>query len=644
MGGPRQSFPALGLSLAILAIAGLAHAQDAAVLDLVRADMASGAFAQAQSRADIVLRRRIPSDLRATALVLSGDAAYGMGAYRLAADRYAEALQSDELPPDAAHAALALGWAELRLARRENARLTWMRVARQFPAAPDAPIAMILAAELSARAGETVVARKLLDRVLEGYPATPAAEIAQLSRSIMALRDGRMQEGARGVRLLARSGGPSVPEARRKLLAGLNDPGAGTGPERQMLLTDRYAARPAGPTATDGRAQSGSGTPGMFERFATPFLDGAADPDTTARVLHALLLLALEDKAWAEVETLAARLIDRYPGYAPAPELLIQVAGQAAAEQQWPIVRTSYEYAITRSGRGALDPRAQVDFGEALFRTGDTVQARTQLTRFVDTTPRAPESARALYLLAKVSEAVDHPSEALAAYEHLRRDFPRTEWATQSLLPHARLLQQADGRQKQARALLEDIVQRTHGEELAEASFRLAQVLAAEGAHPRAVDWYMAAAYGTADRSRWYRPALLGAGRSLSALKRSSAALAVYRNVLPSPPIGPIPRDGRPAPQLIAQVEEPALVAEAAYQIAEIARAAGRHDEAADMYLTAAALAPGSQGRALMGAVRSLVALGDQASAEAVFRRLAESSGEEPEILTQASKLFGPGR
>jgi hypothetical protein len=61
------------------------------------------------------------------------------------------------------------------------------------------------------------------------------------------------------------------------------------------------------------------------------------------------------------------------------------------------------------------------------------------------------------------------------------------------------------------------------------------------------------------------------------------------------------------------------------------------------MYLTAAYLAPGSQGRALMGAVRSLVAVGDGASAEKVFRRLVESSGEEPEILTQASKVFRPG-
>ena len=128
------------------------------------------------------------------------------------------------------------------------------------------------------------------------------------------------------------------------------------------------------------------------------------------------------------------------------------------------------------------------------------------------------------------------------------------------------------------------------------------------------------------------------------ALKRTTAALAVFRSVLPSTPIGPLPRDGRPAPELVAQVEDPELVAQAAYHIAEIARAAGRNDEAVDMYLTAAYLAPASPGPALMGAVRSLVALGDQASAQAVFRRLVESSGAEPEILTEASKVFRPGR
>jgi tetratricopeptide (TPR) repeat protein len=618
------------------------------VLDLARADLASGAFAQAQSRADAVLRARVSPDTRATALVLAGDAAYGMGAYRLAAERYGEALLSDELPTDAPHATLALGWAELRLGRREDARRTWMRVARQFPTDPNAPTALILAAELSAQTGETVIARKLLDRVLEGHPATPDAAIARLSRSIMAMRDGRTQEATRDLRLVARSGGPSVPERRRKLLDGLAATGAQAGPEHQMLLTNRYAAGQAGPITTDGPPR-GEGavapeTEGMLARFAAPFLDGGGDPETTPRVLHALLLVAVEDRAWPEVETLTGRLVDRFPTYPPAPELLVRVAGQAASEQQWPIVRTSYEYATARSRTAALAPEAQVDFAEALFRTGDAARARIELTRFVDITPQAHETPRALYLLAGVNEAIDESREALAAYDRLRRTFPRAEWTTQSLLPHARLLQHAIGRQKEARNLLEDIVRRTEGEELAEASFRLAQVLAAEGEHPRAVDLYMAAAYGPAERSPWYRPALLGAGRSLVALKRTPAALAAYRNILPSTPIGPLPRDGRPAPEPIAQVEEPQLVAEAAYHIAEIARAAGRNDEAVDMYLTAAYLAPDSQGRALIGAVRSLVAVGDRAAAEAVFRRLVESSGAEPEILTEANKVFRPGR
>jgi TolA-binding protein len=609
-------------------------------LDLARADMASGAFPRAQSRVDAVLRARIAPAMRSSALVLAGDAAYGMGAYRLAAERYQEALLSDELPPDAPHATLALGWAELRLGRREQARLTWMRVARQFPADPRAPVALILAAELSAQAGEMVVARKLLDRALEGHPGTPEADIARLSRSLMALREGRPQDAAGDLRMLARSGGPAVAMERRAVLDGLTAANGHAGPERQMLLTNRYAA---GLTATDARPPRDE-RGGPLERFAAPFLDGAGDPETTPRVLHALLLVAVEDKAWPEVETLTSRLVDRFPGYAPAPELLVRVAGEAVSEQQWPIVRAGYGFAVARSGPADLGPQAQVDFAEALFRTGDGPRARVELTRFVDATPRAQEAARALYLLAKVNESLDQPRETLAAYQRLHRTFPYAEWTTQSLLPYARLLQEAPGQQKQARTLLEEIVQRTQGEELSEASFRLGQVLAAEGEHPRAVDWYMAAAYGSAERSRWYRPALLGAGRSLVALKRTPAALVAYRNVLPSPPIGPLPRDGRPAPELVSQVEEPELVAEAAYQIAEIARGTGRHQEAVDMYLTAAALAPESQGRALMGAVRSLVALGDQAAADAVFRRLVESSGEEPEILTQGSKVFRPGR
>jgi hypothetical protein len=150
----------------------------------------------------------------------------------------------------------------------------------------------------------------------------------------------------------------------------------------------------------------------------------------------------------------------------------------------------------------------------------------------------------------------------------------------------------------------------------------------------------MAAAYGPDQRSRWYRPALLGAGQSLVALKRTRAAQAVYRTILPAVPAGPELRDGPPP----ASVEEPALAAEAAYRIAEIARESGRKSEAADMYLTAVHLAPESpwRGRALVEAIRAFVAIGDRASAERVSRMLVESGSGEAEAATPAGTAPQP--
>jgi len=187
-------------------------------LDLARADLAAGAFVQAQARAEGVLRALVPASVRATALVLAGDAAYALGAYRTAANRYREAVRADQLPAEAAHTGFALGWAALRLGRRDQAQYTWGQVAQQFPADPGAPLALIWAAELAAQANDLAGAQKRLDQVLEGYPTAPEAEIARLSRSIVALREGRTQEAVRDLRTLALSSRPSLPQERRMLL------------------------------------------------------------------------------------------------------------------------------------------------------------------------------------------------------------------------------------------------------------------------------------------------------------------------------------------------------------------------------------------------------------------------------------------
>jgi TolA-binding protein len=609
------------------------------MLQRIRADLAAGAFVPAQARADTVLQASPPPRVRATALMLAGDAAYGLGAYRTAANRYGEALRADQLPSEAAHTGFALGWAQLRLGRGDQAQYTWVRVAQQFPADPGAPLALIRSAELAAQAGDLAGAQKRLDQVLERYPTAPAAEIARLSRSIVALRAGRTQEAVGDLRTLALSGRPSLPQERKVLLDRLTPAGAFGGPERSLPTV------PPGLPAARERDAAAAGTARMLERFAAPFLDGAGDPETTPRVLHGLVFAAAEDNAWPEVQRLSGRLVDGFPGYPSAPDVLLWVAARATSAQQWPIARSSYERVLALNRSVALTPPAQVKFAEALFRTDDPARARVELSRFLEVAPQSEDAPHALYLLAEVDEALERPAEALATYERLRRDYPRAEWTAESLLPHARLLQHAIGRQQEARGLLEEAVQGTQGEARTEALFRLAQLLADDGEHQQAVDLYMSAAYGTGQTSRWYRPALLGAGRSLAALHRTLAAEAVYRNLLPSNPVGPLPRDGSPL-RLKEKVEDPEIAAAAASGIAELLRGAGRNAEAVDMYLTAASLAPESDlaWRGLVGAIRSLVAIRDWKSAAAIYQRLVDSHGNSPEILAEARDALGPPR
>ena len=77
-------------------------------------------------------------------------------------------------------------------------------------------------------------------------------------------------------------------------------------------------------------------------------------------------------------------------------------------------------------------------------------------------------------------------------------------------------------------------------------------------------------------------------------------------------------------------------------RLAEALERKGDHDAALDMYLAAAHQTRGqpAASRALLGAIRCFLALGDPLGAEAIYRRMLESADTDPAALADARKTI----
>jgi tetratricopeptide (TPR) repeat protein len=273
-----------------------------------------------------------------------------------------------------------------------------------------------------------------------------------------------------------------------------------------------------------------------IERFAAPLLDGAGDPETTPLVLRGLVGLAADDGRWTEAASLSSRLVEGFQAYPGTEAVLARVAARAASDQQWPVARDLYGQLVARYRDQSLDRKARLDFAEALVRTGAPEAAQAELSSVLDAGDR-DQAPRALYLLASAREALGRPQEALALQERLARDYAGTEWAADGMLPRARLLQSL-GRSREARPLLETVVQGTDGEPFAEAAFRLGQISREAGERSAAVSWYLTCA-STGTPTSWVPRALAGAVEALAAGGDRAFAEAVYRRLQASEGVEP---------------------------------------------------------------------------------------------------------
>jgi tetratricopeptide (TPR) repeat protein len=578
------------------------------LLAQARSELERRNFVEAQRHAETLLQARAPKAVRAGALLVAADAAYALRAYGQSAARYEEFVAGQGTAPETLRAAMALGWARVRQGDRERARAAWIAVADAHGTDARAPLALALAAEVAGKGGDTATSQRLLDRIVAQYPSSPYAGTARLSRSALALR--RQQEDAaiRDLDSAIRVNGPGVIDTRRRLSEAIAAPGS-------------EAALEAAPSSAPSSSAGGD----VIERFAARVLE-RQHREPGPHMLHGLVLLTAADRGWLDVlvRALADRLVEEFPTYPAAPALLGRVASAAASAGQWPIARRSYETLLARTP-AAVTASMRLKLGEALFRTGATAAARTQLEQ--SAAAGGDEGPRALLLLTELHTTAGDRRAALAAYDRLFRDYPRVERSARSLLTHAQLLEDA-GRSQQARPVLQRVVELAQGEVAAEAAYRLAQTFSAEGQNATAVEWYMTAAYA-AEQSKWGRLAWLGAGRSLTMLKETKEALAAYWKLIPARPGVDVPADRE-------------ISGEAAYRTGEILRNADLHEDALDMFATSAHLTAGlpTEHRALLGALRCLLATGDRKSAEAVYRRLLNAAATEPQILAQAREAL----
>jgi TolA-binding protein len=464
--------------------------------------MAKRQYDDAMRLAESLVRGRVDQSTRAAALLITADASYASAAYGQAAVRYGGFVSAYPQSPEAARAAMARGWSELRAGQRDRARLAWMDFASRYPNDPRAPLALALCSELGRPTTDRTPEKQLLAR----YPTSPYAGIAKVNRSILAVRAQREDAAGRDLEEALRQHGVAVIEERRRLVEAIFTPNAA--PIEQPLVVDA----------------AGRETGDSVERAAQ--LIDRRDREGGPYLLHGLVLLAAANHGWSHAPTITVtrRLAEVFPSYEPTAPLLSRIGTAAAGSGQWPVARRAYETLATRYPDTPAARTARVPFGEALYHTGATSDAKRVLEKAA--AGGGDDGARALLLLADWHESAGDRGAALAAYERLLRDYPKLKRSPRSLLAHARLLEQSREPAK-ARAVLQNALGTAKGEDAAETAYRMGQALRAERQDAAAVEWYMTAAYVAKD-SYWAHQAMLAAAAALSALGQREEALTLY--------------------------------------------------------------------------------------------------------------------
>ena len=544
-------------------------------LRMAQLDFDAREFAQAQTAAQALLNQPLGDDVRAATLVLAAESAYWARNWEQAAAAYSRFLADFPKRPEAPAAAFALAWAEFRRGRLDVARDRWAAFAREAPSDSRAAEAMLLAAELAAKAGDLAQAGTLFERVVGQYPGTEQAEVARVNRAILALNAGRPTDALSELNRIGVSGSSSPYLGRARAAKGIafvaSKQMVAAEPELKSALgqgddalchlglgviafgrgqwdvagREFAEARDAGAGRIAAAAEYGlaavalnQGKTDDFKKIAGELLAGPDDPTTTPYLLHGMEALAVEEKRWADARTLTQRLASQFPRSEATPAALADVGAAAAANGEWPLAREMYQTLATRYPSSPGREAGRVALAEALLRTGAAADARRELEAFAASAPPAdPRRPRAMALLAEAQEATGDRAGAAQTYARFATENPAGKEAPGALLGAGRLFQ-TDGKWDQARPLLDRAVKEGDAAVAAEAAYHLGEGLRAAGQNDEAAEAYMTAAYLAPD-SVWARRALLGAGTAFAAVKQNEAAVIVYKKLLAASSVEP---------------------------------------------------------------------------------------------------------
>jgi len=550
--------------------AGTPAARQAAVRQ-GRVDFEQREFAQSVSDLTPVLNGKPTPDVLLPALLLQGEAAYQAGDFMAAAAAFRRMLVEFPSDPQAPLVRTALAWTYLKQGRKNDARRELLDAVRAAPDDSRAPDSLLLASELALESGDLTAGREMVERIIASYPTHPRADFARFNRGMALLRQGDATGAETALRdWLGRAPFPALfGRAHAALGVALQAQGKRDEALREFTLAQKDGAVALGQLGVAsvalamGRRDDAeklfttvrdSGTPdeaaaatyglatvayskGAVREFKAPAQAAlsatskdAVGANRAAALLYVLTGIAVDDKDWAGAMGSARRLVNELPAANVTPDALERVGAGAAAAGAWPVALESTRLLRERYPQHPLAQAAWLRLAEAQIATGRAADAKPALEQFVAGSPSDGDAPRAWLALARAREATGDRAGAIEAYGKGPRDESAPGWTRETLMSHARLLNQ-EKRWDDARPILERLLKKSDGAAAAEAAYALGDTYAGGADTAAAVEYYLSAAYVAPD-SALGRRGLLSAARTYAAARQPELATTVYKKLL----------------------------------------------------------------------------------------------------------------